>query len=159
MSLKRRVRNAPWHVTRLTVYSVGVAEQYLNHTDDRARGEGNNPFGAFTDVTAVAQASGNGPFPGDQAIYQLDVYSDANLKTRIGTAVFVCIYAFSKDGYCDASFKFHGGNLVGTGSFGFTSTSFTLAINGGTGKYLGLSGVMRETPTPNHAQRLAFAFG
>ena len=60
----------------LTLYSVGVAEQFLNHSDDRARGEGNNPFGNFTDVTAVAQATGNGPFPlGDQAIYQFDVYA------------------------------------------------------------------------------------
>jgi hypothetical protein len=37
-------RSAP---TRLTLYSVASAEQFLNHMDDRQRGHGNNPFGNF----------------------------------------------------------------------------------------------------------------
>ena len=89
---------------RLTLYSVGVAEQFLNHADDRARGEGNNPFGIFTDTPGVAQAGGSGPFPGDQAIYQLNLFADSSLKEKAGSVEFICIYGFNKDGYCDVSF-------------------------------------------------------
>ena len=52
----------------LTFYSVATLEQFLNHSDDRTRGKGNNPFGGFKDVTDPTgkETSGNGPFAGDR---------------------------------------------------------------------------------------------
>jgi hypothetical protein len=141
----------------LTLYSVGVAEQFLNHSDDRARGEGNNPFGIFTDTPGVAQAGGSGPFPGDQAIYQLNLFADPNLKTKAGSVEFVCIYGFNKDGYCDVSFRLRGGDLIGTSDFSFTDTTFSVAVTGGSGKYEGTTGAMLESPSVNHSQRLVFS--
>jgi hypothetical protein len=142
----------------LTVYSVGAYEQFLNHEDDRARGEGDNPFGRFTDATAVAQPSAAGPFPGDQAIFQLTVFKDPSLKTKIGTAEFNCLYNFNKNGYCDVLFQLRAGTLSGSGAFNFNATKFTLAITGGTGTFDGARGVVSEAPAQNHAQRLAFVF-
>jgi|SRR5579872_3890610 len=142
----------------LTVYSVGAYEQFLNHEDDRARGEGDNPFGRFTDATAVAQPSAAGPFPGDQAIFELTVFKDPSLKVKIGTAEFNCLYNFNKNGYCDVLFQLRGGSVTGAGAFNFNATKFTLAITGGTGTFDGASGVVSEAPAQNHAQRLAFVF-
>jgi hypothetical protein len=141
----------------LTLYSLGSAEQFVNNKDDRARGEGNNPFGNYTDVTALAQTSGNGPFAGDEAIFQLRLFSDPQLQKSAGVAVFTCLYNFNKNGYCDVTFQLHGGTLVGSGAFNFNSTKFTLAITGGDGKYIAQSGLMDESPAANHAQRLVFA--
>jgi hypothetical protein len=140
----------------LTFYSVGTSEQFLDHADDRARGEGNNPFGNFTDATKTVQPGGNGPYPGDQALFQLTVYRAANLKTKAGVAEFNCIYNFNKNGYCDVLVQIQGGTLIGAGAINFNSTKFTLSISGGSGKFNGASGVMVETPAPNHSQRLAF---
>src|ERR1700722_16328954 len=58
----------------LTFYGVGSAEQFLDHSDDRARGEGNNPFGTFADTPAVAEPGSTGPFAGDQAVYKILLY-------------------------------------------------------------------------------------
>lgn len=151
-------RSAHAAAKTLTVYSAGAYEQFLNHEDDRARGEGDNPFGRFTDATAVAQPSAAGPFPGDQAIFQLTVYKDAALKTKIGTAEFNCLYNFNKNGYCDVLFQLQGGTVSGAGAFNFNATKFTLAVTGGTGTFDGASGVVAEAPAQNHAQRLSFVF-
>src|SRR5580700_10144194 len=62
---------------QLTYYSIASAEQFLDHSDDRTRGEGNNPFGAFADTPAVAEPGSNGPFAGDQAVYKLNLYPNA----------------------------------------------------------------------------------
>jgi hypothetical protein len=140
----------------LVLYSVGAAEQFVNNQDDRARGQGNNPFGNFADVTAVAQKSGNGPFAGDEAIFQLNLYSAAALRTKIGTATFTCQYGFDKRGFCDAAFALRGGILYGAGDFSFDRTTFTIPITGGSGRYSGARGVVTQTRASGHAQRLSF---
>lgn len=138
------------------VYGVGAAEQFVNNKDDRARGEGNNPFGNFSDATAVAQKSGNGPFAGDQGYFLLTVYSSSNLSKKIGTATFTCQYGFQKRGFCNAAFVLPGGTLYGSGDFSFDTTTFTIPITGGSGRYDGAHGVVTNSPAPNHASRLAF---
>ncbi len=54
-----------------TLYSVTQVEQFLDHSDDRSRGKGNNPFGNFKDSKTVTKEAGNGPVPRRQRGVQL----------------------------------------------------------------------------------------
>jgi hypothetical protein len=144
---------------KLTLYSVAEQEQYINNSDSLARGVGSNPFGNYKDLAPLATKNANGPFPGDEALFSFNLYSDANLKSRAGSAVFTCQYNFNKNAYCDASFQLvNGGTLVASGAFNFAATSFTLAVTGGYGRYLKTTGSMVDTPTAKHAQKLRFRF-
>jgi hypothetical protein len=143
---------------RMTLYSKTHAQQYLNHEDDRQRGQGNNPFGSYTDAQPTTRETGKGPYPGDTAYFLFYVYPDAKLTKRIGTATLSCTYNFSKNAYCDVSYQLKGGVLTGAGAFNFNTTEFALAIEGGTGTYQGRSGDVEVTARVGdpHVQRLAF---
>lgn len=143
----------------LTLYSVAEQEQYVNNADDRTRADGNNPFGNYKDVTPVANRSGNGPFPGDEALFSFNLYADSGLKHRAGSAIFTCQYNFNKNAYCDASFRLNNGStLVAAGSFNFNASKFTLTVTGSFGKLQNKKGFVNETPAQNHSQRLSFTF-
>jgi len=145
--------------SKLTLYSVAEQEQYVNNADDRTRADGNNPFGNYKDVTPVANRSGNGPFPGDEALFSFNLYNDAGLKHRAGAAIFTCQYNFNKNAYCDASFHLNDGTtLIAAGSFNFNATKFTLTVTGTYGKLVNKKGFVEETPSPNHSQKLSFQF-
>ena len=139
----------------MTVYSLATEEQFVNNADDRARGKGNNPFGNYKDLTATTAEKGNGPFPGDEALFKFSIYQSSDLKKSAGTAVFTCQYNFNKNAFCDASYALPGGTLVGAGAFNFNAQNFALAITGGTGKYRGVTGDLRAAPGPHHSQKLA----
>ncbi len=142
---------------KLVLYSVAEQEQYVNNADDRTRAEGNNPFGNYKDVTPVANKSGNGPFPGDEALFSFNLFKDAKLKQRAGAAIFTCQYNFDKNAFCDVSFHLNDGStLIGSGSFNFNATQFTLTITGTYGKLGNKKGLVQETPSLNHSQKLSF---
>ena len=141
---------------KLTVYSVATQEQFMNHEDDRDRGKGNNPFGNFKDSTSATKETGIGPFAGDRAIFTFALFDDAKLRTKIGSATFICQYGFPKNAICDAGYQLENGQLIGEGAFNFNARSFDLAITGGTGKYAGLIGVMSASPSKGHTQTLTF---
>src|SRR5437868_8891435 len=141
---------------RLTLYSVATAEQYENYSDDRQRGYGSNPFGNFKDTTSTIKKTKSGPFPGDLEYFQLTVYKDAALKTRVGTANITCQFNVNKNAFCNAEYQLNGGTLVGAGTIDFKTSSFAIAILGGSGKYLGLRGELAATPGARRSQRLAF---
>jgi hypothetical protein len=142
-----------------TVYSRAEQEQYINNQDDRTRGKGNNPFGNFRDTSGSQTKSPNGPFPGDMAVFSFNLYSDAALTRRVGTATFNCQYNFDKNAFCDAIFRLPAGRtLVAEGSFAFTAPKFTLAVTGGYGGPGPAKGTVSEGPSPHHAQRLDFRF-
>lgn len=141
---------------RLVVYSVAEQEQYVNNSDSRRQGVGNNPFGTFKDLGPTSTPP-NGPFPGDESLFSFNLYSDRGVKHRIGTAVFTCQYNFSTNAFCDASYHLSGGDsLVAGGGFSFSASRFTLAVTGGTGRYADQSGTVTEIPSANHAQRVVF---
>jgi hypothetical protein len=142
--------------TGLTLYSVATSEQFINNADDRQRGQTHSAFGNFHDTSATSRERGNGPFPGDQAIYEFAVYGNAALKQSVGTGMFTCEYNFAKHAFCNALYSVKGGTLIGSGQVNFDSYSFAIAIVGGTGKYRGLRGEMQATQGPNHSQRLVF---
>jgi len=152
-------RGATTGQTSFVLYSVTKAEQFLDHSDDRARGKGNNPFGNFKDSKAVTKEAGNGPFPGDNAVFGFGLYSSTNLKTSVGSATFTCTYNFNKHAFCDASYQLSGGVLLGAGAFDFNAGTFAIAITGGTGKFMTATGEISATPSGKHAQRLAFVLG
>ena len=140
----------------LVVYSYATAEEFNNHSDDRARGAANNPFGNFKQSTSVTREPGAGPFAGDRAIFTFKLYSDAALKKPIGSATLACQYAFSKRAICQAVYLVKGGTLIGIGGLDFNSKVFDLAVTGGTGKYLDASGDVQATQVANRTNRLAF---
>ena len=127
---------------RLTVYSTPGEQAYINNDDDEARGDVDNPFGTHSQAPG---ASTKGPFPGDEAIFSLNIYADAALTRRVGLAVITCQYSFGRNGFCDASFQMNGGTLIAAGTVGFDATQFALAVTGGYGKYSGATGDVEAT--------------
>jgi hypothetical protein len=145
---------------RIVLYSIATEEQFVNNADDRQRGQGNNPFGNYKDLTATTREKGNGPFPGDEALFLFDLYTSANLKKPAGTAVFTCLYNFKKNAYCAATYTLKDGTLTGAGPLDFNAPKFQLAITGGTGKYRSMTGDVEASPVlKNHAQPLAITLG
>ena len=71
---------------KFTLYAVTEVEQFLDHSDDRTRGKGNNPFGNFKDSKTVTKEAGNGPFAGDNAVFSFKLYTNPDRKTtrRVG---------------------------------------------------------------------------
>ena len=140
----------------LTLYSIATAEQFLNHSDDRARGTGNNPFGNFRDSTPPAgtETAGNGPFPGDRSVFTFAIFGSSDLKSRIGSASFVCEYVFDRNAFCQTAYVLPGGTLLGAGYLNFSAKTFTVSLTGGTGKYSGVSGHLQADPAVKLEQRL-----
>jgi hypothetical protein len=133
-----------------------MQEQFVNNADDRTRGIGNNPFGNFNDSAPVTK-TGSGPFPGDEALFSFNLYTNVDRKTKAGSAIFRCYYNFSKNAFCDVSFQLTGkGTLTAVGAFNFNATQFNLAVTGGYGGYANARGVVAESPGAKHSQRLAF---
>lgn len=141
---------------QLTLYSVATAEQYQNYSDDRQRGYGHNPFGNFKDTTPTIKKTQVGPFPGDLEYFSLIVYKDAALKTRVGTANVTCQFNVNKQAFCNTEYRLNDGVLVGAGAIDFKSSSFAIAVVGGSGKYQALRGTLHATPAAHRSQRLAF---
>jgi hypothetical protein len=141
---------------KFTLYSVTQVEQFLDHSDDRSRGKGNNPFGNFKDSKTVTKEAGNGPFPGDNAVFSFGLYTNPDRKTSVGSAIFTCTYNFNRHAFCDASYQLNGGVLLGAGAFNFNAGTFAVAITGGTGKYAAATGDISATPAAKNSQRLAF---
>ena len=146
----------PAAAKKLTIYSIATQEQFLNHEDDRDRGKGNNPFGNFRDSTTATKEAGVGPFAGDRAVFTFRLYRDPGMRTQIGSATFICQYAFNKNAFCNASYQLAGGQLMGQGAFNFSASTFQLAVVGGTGSYRGLTGNMLAAPAVRHMQKLDF---
>lgn len=133
----------------ITAYSVAKSQTFMNHEDDRERGVGNNPFQADTKASkTVTKESGNGPFSGDRLIARNALFTSASLLTGAGSVVFTCDYGFSRSADCTAVIQLNGSLLIGSGPIAWGSKTFTFAITGGTGKYLGVTGELTGTPAP-----------
>jgi hypothetical protein len=146
-------------VGRVTLYSVATQEQYVNNADDRARGKGNNPFGNFRDASATATHPTGAPYPGDEVFFKFNVFTSGSLNKSAGSATLSCQYNFNKNAFCDGYYQLDGGTLFGAGPLDFSSSTFALAITGGTGKYLYMTGGIQGSPGPRHSQRLVFTLG
>jgi hypothetical protein len=141
---------------KFTFYSVATEEQFLNMSDDRARGKGNTPFGNFKDTTITTQEAKSGPQPGDISLFSFALYTGNDLKQSAGSGVFTCQYNLNQNAFCDVTYQLSGGTLLCAGAFNFNAKSFTLVIKGGTGKYRGATGNIKALPAVHHAQSLDF---
>ena len=143
----------------LSLAAVPTSEQFLNHADDRQRGRGNNPFGNFIAPTATTKEQTDGPFPGDQALFEFNIYPGNDLKKLAGSAVFTCNYGFKKQGFCNGIYQLSGGTLVASGPIDFNANDFSLVVTGGTGKYRSVAGEVVAKPMARGSQPLAIALG
>ena len=142
----------------LVVYAKTTKLQFLNHADDRARGNTTNPFNADTKLPPPPKANtGNkGTRAGDNALIQLKLYADPQLTKAIGSAVYSCTFNFAQQATCDADFELSDGSMTGSGPADLLGRQFTLAVIGGTGAYLGARGQMTSTLAPKSTVRIDF---
>ncbi len=164
----------------LSVYARSNEFQYLDHNDDEARGDTDNPLGTLvyahcaalphyqlnlcdTAATRAAAAKSNehnnGPFPGDTSIFAFDLYKSSSFEEKVGSAVLTCQYYFAHYGFCDATFQMaNGGTLVGEGTFDFDAKKFSLALTGGSGAaYRDVFGGEVDIRPSGNGQHFAFA--
>ena len=131
------------------VYLKVTRFQFLNHADDRARGDITSPFDPDGSLPTPksANSGAKGTRAGDGAVFTAKLYSDAGLKRSIGTAVYSCTFNFAQQATCDANFQLNDGTMFASGPADLTSGQFTLAVIGGTSAYLGSRGQDTSTPT------------
>lgn len=143
----------------LIVYSVASGVQFINTADDRQRGVNNNPFNADTNKLAPnVSDKGNGPFPGDVAVYSFDLFANASLKKHSGTASYTCYFNYGKQALCQAYYQLlgGGGTVVASGPVDFDATGFKLVITGGTKGHLAARGQVAAVAAAKNSQRLDF---
>lgn len=132
-----------------TFYAALTNKQYINNGGDRARGEGNNPFGNYAgaslNIPVNADERLSGPFPGDFAEYQFDLFANAAHKTSVGNAIIICQYGFDLNAICDIGLELSSGLIVGKGLMSFDDEHFALAVSGGTGSYRAAKGAILGT--------------
>lgn len=140
----------------LTIYARITQSQFVDHSDDRKRGDFANPFN--TDTTIPPPKSGAGALPGDNALFTFTLYSDPTLKRRVGTGTYSCTFNFAHRALCEADLELRSGTMIADGPIDFNSTRFTLAVTSGTGKYLGVRGQVASSPASANVHRLSFLF-
>jgi hypothetical protein len=135
-----------------TIYAVSTQGQYANHADDRSRGNLDNPFNADA---PVPKGKGKASRVGDNALIGFKLYSDSSYKKQIGSGSYSCTFTSAHVALCEASFQLDDGSMAASGPTNWDSTSFTLAVSGGTGKYLGARGQVSSLPV-GKGHRLTF---
>lgn len=143
----------------LVIYLKATRLQYLNHADDRARGDVTSPFDPDAKLTPPTNANSGakGTRAGDQALFSFKLYSDLALTKPIGTAVYTCTFNFAQQAACDANFQLNKGTVFASGPADLLTGNFTLAVIGGTNAYLGIRGQLTSSPTGHqNTTRLSF---
>ncbi len=136
----------------LTIYAVATKGQYANHADDRTRGALTNPFNVDADKPT---SNGKASRAGDNALIALKLYSDSSFKKQIGSGTYSCTFTIARIALCAADFELSNGAMTASGPTNFEATTFTLAVSGGTGKYLGSRGQVSSVPV-GKGHRLTF---
>jgi hypothetical protein len=133
----------------LVFYGKATQVQFINHSDDRSRGNASNPF-LNIDRSLPSPPKANTAKPGaragDNALFRLKLYSDPKLTRSVGTAVYSCTFNFDQEAICDADLELPRGSIIASGPADLESGQFTLAVVGGTGTYLGARGQLTSAP-------------
>jgi hypothetical protein len=124
------------------VYAKPTRAQFINHADDRQRGNKIlNPFNAdILPAPPKANAGKKGARAGDNALFSLRLYSDLKLTRPVGTATYSCTFNFAHIAVCEGDFELNNGTMIAMGPANLESGSFVLAVVGGTGRYAGAHG-------------------
>jgi hypothetical protein len=99
---------------------------------------------SFVDLTQA------GPTPGDEVLFQSNLFSDPGFTNNVGTAEGFCVLISTAGkglSHCSATVHLRGGDIEVSGALvGDPSTPFTVAITGGTHRYRGVGGEFRSLP-------------
>ncbi len=131
------------------VYAKPTRAQFINHNDDRERGEIKNPFKPDLPTPPNASSAKKGARAGDNALFSFKVYSDYRLTRPIGTAVYSCTFNFAQEAICEANFNLKGGTMIALGPTRLDSANIVLPVIGGTGRYAGAHGQFTSRPAGN----------
>jgi hypothetical protein len=147
------------HRQSFVLYAKAKRAQFVNHADDRDRGNKTNPFGDYVLPTPPSANSGKkGTRAGDNALITLTLYVDRKLTEPAGTAVLSCTFNFAQEALCDADFELRRGTVLALGPARLDGRQFVLAVTGGTGRHVGAHGQVTSTMSPftKNARILSF---
>ncbi len=123
------------------VYAKPTRAQFVDHNDDRKRGDFKNPFDPDLLPTPRNANSGKkGARAGDNALFSFKVYADAKLTRPIGDAIYSCTFNFAEEATCEANFTLTGGSMTAMGPTMLDDSIILLPVTGGTGEYSGARG-------------------
>lgn len=127
------------------VYAKPTRAQFINHADDRERGNFTNPFADILPTPPNANSGKPGARAGDNALFTLKLYSDAKLTRPVGTASYSCTVNFGQQAICDGQFQLSGGTMIAMGPADLKSGDLVLPVTGGTGRYARAHGQLTST--------------
>jgi hypothetical protein len=130
------------------VYAKAIRALFVNHADDRARGDKLKSFNAESLPTPPSANSGKkGTRAGDNALITLTLYADRKLTQVVGTATYSCTFNFAQEATCDGHFDLGGSSIIALGPAKLDGSEIVLAVTGGTGRYAGAHGQVTSTST------------
>jgi hypothetical protein len=141
------------------VYGKAKRAQFVNHADDRARGDKLlKTFNADGLPTPANANSGKkGARAGDNALISIVLYADRNLTRVVGSATYSCTFNFSQEAVCDGQFQIGAGTLIALGPAKLDGSAIVLAVTGGTGRYADAHGqVTSSSATSKNTQIFRF---
>jgi hypothetical protein len=123
------------------VYGKAKRAQFVNHADDRTRGDKVSAFNADGLPTPANANSGKkGSRGGDNALISIVLYADRNLTRVVGSATYSCTFNFAQEAVCDGQFQIGAGTIIALGPAKLDGSQIVLAVTGGTGQYAGAHG-------------------
>jgi hypothetical protein len=141
------------------VYAKAKRARFVNHADDRERGDKLNSFNADTlQPPPDANSGKKGTRAGDNALVSLTLYADRNLTRVVGSAIYSCTFNFGQEATCDGQFSLHGGSISALGPAKLDGSQFVLAVTGGTGGYAGAHGQVTSTSSSGLKSTQIFRF-
>ncbi len=128
------------------MYAKAKRAQFVNHADDRERGDKLHSFNADTlQPPPNANSGKKGARAGDNALVALTLYADRDLTRVVGSATYSCTFNFGQEATCDGQFSLHGGSISALGPAKLDGSEIVLAVTGGTGGYVGAHGQVTST--------------
>ena len=138
---------ATTHGRSLVFFAKPAQAQFINHADDRERGNKINPFNAdFLPTPPNANKGKKGARAGDRALFSVTLYADRRLTRPVGTAIYSCTFNFAQEAICTAHFELSRGSMIAMGPARLDGRQILLPVIGGTSKYAGAHGQVTSTP-------------
>ena len=135
--------------SHVVLYSATKQQLFVNHADDRRRGDRRDVPGRYSAHGVEATGLLGGPFaiskrlirstfasrfasptplPGDEEFVSYDLYSGPSLRTREGSVLLSCTYGFTQRAFCEATFRLNGRErLLASGIIDPNATRLSLA--------------------------------
>jgi hypothetical protein len=127
------------------LYAKPTRAQFINHSDDRKRGNFTNPFADVLPTPRNANSAKPGARAGDNALFTLKLYSDGKLTRLVGTATYSCTVNFGQQAVCEGQFELAKGTMIAMGPADLKTGRLELPVTGGTGRYAGAHGQLTST--------------